>query len=113
MFKAWFNKREIEGKFKIWAPDLEAKITDKERLKQDLEWELESRVKAEILKFVETEIDKEICRKLAQDFLKDFNYKPILEKAMLEKFEGYVKGTVAPPMYVDLSQQAMLAQRRY
>ena len=110
--RAWFKGREINGKFSIWVPDIEAKITSPETLKRDLEYAIRSKVEEEIKKFVEMEIDREILRKIAADLLKDFEYKPIMEKAMLEKFETYVRGAANGPSYAYVNQQALLAQQR-
>lgn len=120
MFKAWFKRRFIHAKFEAWCPDIEAKILDEKSLKLDLEYHLNTEVRKEILRFVEFEVDKDICRRIAQDFLKNFDYKPILEEAMLKKFEGYVSGTV-PPTYIPggsqmdyhAQEQARLGQRRF
>lgn len=118
MFKFWFKKnsagKELHIAISTYLRNVEAEIVSEEWIKKQCQWQVENKAREEILRFVETEIDKEICRKIAADLLKDFDYKPVLEKAMIEKFEGYVRGSVAPPMdpYQN-SQSLALLQSQY
>ncbi len=100
MIKYWLKKRYLRVMIDSWIGDIETQTLSSEEIQRHARWAVENRVREEVVKFVEIEMDREICRKVATDLLKDFDYKPVLEKAMIEKFEGYVRGSVAPPMDV-------------
>lgn len=95
MIKAWLKGRKIKVVFEHFISDIEMNFyKDDDHLTKSIARSFEQKVTEEVMKYVESNLDKAILDRIAKELLENYDFKPLMEEAMRNQIRAYLRGSV-------------------